>query len=699
MFSVPGEWVDRTGRSRPRVPIQRIVVLKPDHIGDLLIAARGFELLRHYFPNAKIDLICGPWNVALAQRLGYFDDIYGVNLFHEISGEQGDLDVAIAARRAGVQQLAELCLGPYDIAIDMRYDTNSRRTLPTIDARVYAGYGSVREFPFLDIVLPMHFGDNSPNSPTDVVMSSHQFHSTSGIIDASVSLGRGSGLIQSERSFVELDFVVTGAKSPADCLTVPSDLRPLGIALCSLSLTTLVVAGLGSTNKPLPQEMLPWDPSITLVSGWASPEDWGVWGIGSVCRLRVALPPSQGESSICVDCSLLAHVNPANPKIRCSLRAPGSITSPTIEFINPTNQGHVSIEILRDEMALLLASDAFRLNAGRSEGSIRIYLPMQVTKEMELVLTIRGLTSNAILMRRAVGVNDLRSGLCDIPVNCLVEIGDEAMSFEVTTDSPRLFSGARIELMTLRLNNRMKLNTPIAHMDTLARMLVLRVAMEFSDVAPFGQSDQIADRLAAPVEGGSDAVELLRDRIGYWKQIGHCVVGIALGCNSEIRKWPHHYFVEIARRLLALHRVAIVFFGSSGEKAEAAEACRQLKLDPDLHVMCGSARLHELGRLMQPLDLFIASNTGSVHYAGRVGVRTIGIYAGTNHPREWGPVGENTSWVYRDEQCAVCSLTLLKDCHFGHVCLGNLLPSDVLPIVIPEVLAILSQRLPTTVAT
>ncbi len=101
---------------------------------------------------------------------------------------------------------------------------------------------------------------------------------------------------------------------------------------------------------------------------------------------------------------------------------------------------------------------------------------------------------------------------------------------------------------------------------------------------------------------------------------------------------------------------------------------------------------------MQGFDLFIASNTGSGHYAGRMGVRTIGIYSGTNHPREWGPVGENTSWIYRDEPCAVCSLSLLEDCRFGHVCLRNLVPEDVLPMVLPEVLAVLSRRALTIVA-
>ena len=439
--------------------------------------------------------------------------------------------------------------------------------------------------------------------------------------------------------------------------------------------------------------MFPWDPRVTLVSGWAATEDWGVWGVGEFCRLQVALPRPQGESGFRVGFSLLAHVNSANPKIQCTIRAAGSNASPSLEFANPENQGYIAVEIAREESTVRLTSEPFRLGSGHYGGSLRVYLPMQVTKGMELILVVRGVVSNTILSKRSVVGGDLRTGLCDIPLDCYVEIGDELLTFEVSTDNPRAFSGAQVEFLTLHQKSRTKPNTPIAHMSTLARMLVLRVAIDFSEVAPFGHSDHIAGLLAAPTSGENDLIEVLRGRIERWKRTGFCVVGMALGCNSEIRKWPRHYFVDTARHLLALQRVVIVFFGSSGEKKEAVEACLQLGLDPDLNVMCGDAKLHELGRLMQPLDLFIASNTGSVHYAGSVGVRTIGIYAGTNHPREWGPMGQNASWIYRDESCAVCSLTLLKDCRFGHACLGNLLPTDVLPLVIPEVLAVLSQRL------
>jgi len=46
----------------------------------------------------------------------------------------------------------------------------------------------------------------------------------------------------------------------------------------------------------------------------------------------------------------------------------------------------------------------------------------------------------------------------------------------------------------------------------------------------------------------------------------------------------------------------------------------------------------------------------------------------------------------RDQLFPVQRLHLVSLQALGHVCLRNLLPADVLPLVVPEVLAVLSQR-------
>ncbi len=59
----------------------RILLLKLDHIGDMVLAMRAMLQIRKAWPDAHITLVCGPWNVALARQLGLFDRIVAYRFF------------------------------------------------------------------------------------------------------------------------------------------------------------------------------------------------------------------------------------------------------------------------------------------------------------------------------------------------------------------------------------------------------------------------------------------------------------------------------------------------------------------------------------------------------------------------------------------------------------------------------------------
>ena len=57
--------------STPPLPERpRILLLKLDHIGDLVLAMPG-SAVRKAWPDGRVTLVCGPWNVELARQLGY----------------------------------------------------------------------------------------------------------------------------------------------------------------------------------------------------------------------------------------------------------------------------------------------------------------------------------------------------------------------------------------------------------------------------------------------------------------------------------------------------------------------------------------------------------------------------------------------------------------------------------------------------
>ncbi len=60
----------RTWRApRPDAPPRRVLVLRLERIGDLLMTHEALAVLRHRLPAAEIDLVVGSWNGALARAM------------------------------------------------------------------------------------------------------------------------------------------------------------------------------------------------------------------------------------------------------------------------------------------------------------------------------------------------------------------------------------------------------------------------------------------------------------------------------------------------------------------------------------------------------------------------------------------------------------------------------------------------------
>jgi ADP-heptose:LPS heptosyltransferase len=686
IFSLPGEWIDRRGRPQPRTELHRILVIKPDHIGDLLIGSQAFALLRRFFPNARIELVCGPWNVTLARKFDLFDEVHGVTLFHESSEEQSNGDIARTIKRTGVTALSALQLGPFDLAIDMRYDKDSRSVLPTVDARIYAGFGTSSEFPFLDIALPLHEPIEPELPYREVVLSRRQFHRGATPVDG-VQI-QGINTIGPEKLFIELNFTVIGARSPASCGTMLTDNRILGVGF-----EGALVSGVADEHASVHWSSMR-TADVRHISGWDNPESWGCWALGAQARLAVLLPDNLETPFVAIALVLRAHLNTANPLVECTVRTPDGAVSETRRFTYPAFNGVLTLVVPRKSTRNTLASEPFRLSPGTYQGTLRMYFPAEIEAGMDLEVQVDSLETSVTLLHRGFGAASLRRGLCDLPLELVNDLAEEQLVFSVDTTQASAFAGSTVEFLSLRCIAPRKVNAPVAHMEHWASLLVLRVAQMFSRESPF-DAEQDLPMLAfsgAGQDRHQTAVQDLISRIQEWRFSGHSVVAIALGCNSAIRTWPLHYFIELARSLLQMGPIKLAFIGGMDDHEVASTACAALKLDSRLHSFCGAVTLEELGSVLRACDLFIGNNTGTTHYAGKVGVRTIGIYSGTNHPAEWGPVGPNSSWIYRDEPCAPCFLTDLRACRHGHACLNNLLPGDVLAVIAPELEAICAGR-------
>ena len=134
-----------------RHPPRFILVLKPDHFGDLLLVSTALNLLRRDFPDSVIIGFVGGWNVLSAKGMGVFDIVETVDFFGESGGR---VQAPNRAAQEVNRKLLAHGISAVDIAIDFRLDWDTRTLLSEINAGLFAGFGPRSLFPFLDIALP-----------------------------------------------------------------------------------------------------------------------------------------------------------------------------------------------------------------------------------------------------------------------------------------------------------------------------------------------------------------------------------------------------------------------------------------------------------------------------------------------------------------------------------------------------------------
>ncbi len=129
--------------------IQRILVVKLDHIGDFVTALPAIRRLRHLFPRAKISVLAGPTSKAFASLEPAIDEFIEFAFFHTRS-QLGERDLT-------KDDFAELAkqLKPkrFDLAVDLRKHLSTRDVLLHTGARFLAGFDYLGRCPYLDIVV------------------------------------------------------------------------------------------------------------------------------------------------------------------------------------------------------------------------------------------------------------------------------------------------------------------------------------------------------------------------------------------------------------------------------------------------------------------------------------------------------------------------------------------------------------------
>jgi glycosyltransferase involved in cell wall biosynthesis/ADP-heptose:LPS heptosyltransferase len=143
----------------------RILVIKLDHMGDFLLAIPALSKLRARYPHASISIVVGSWNVPIARELKIFDEVHAFDFFKRRSSERPSMLEASIVELVGK-------MGRFDLAIDLRRQSESRFLLLRVDADLRIGYCTLDDSVDceLDVALPTYSDESS--RPTQMNMTS-----------------------------------------------------------------------------------------------------------------------------------------------------------------------------------------------------------------------------------------------------------------------------------------------------------------------------------------------------------------------------------------------------------------------------------------------------------------------------------------------------------------------------------------------
>ncbi len=112
-------WGRRYPQSSPQRAPRRILVIRPDHLGDLLFATPALHLLRATFPDAHIAVLVGPWGEAVLAGNRDLNELLTCPFPGFTRQPKSDPLAPYTLLRAEAQWLATM---QFDLALTLRFD-------------------------------------------------------------------------------------------------------------------------------------------------------------------------------------------------------------------------------------------------------------------------------------------------------------------------------------------------------------------------------------------------------------------------------------------------------------------------------------------------------------------------------------------------------------------------------------------------
>jgi heptosyltransferase-2 len=153
------------------------------------------------------------------------------------------------------------------------------------------------------------------------------------------------------------------------------------------------------------------------------------------------------------------------------------------------------------------------------------------------------------------------------------------------------------------------------------------------------------------------------------------VIGVSPGAAyGGAKRWMADGFAEAASQVALRESASVALFGSESERPLCDAIAHSIQAGGVAAInLAGRTTLREFIDLAAACRLFLTNDSGAMHIASAVGVRTVAVFGATDHIAT-GPTGPLARVVRQDVDCSPC---LLRECPIDHRCMTRVTPDRV----------------------
>ncbi|MCM8758105.1 MAG: lipopolysaccharide heptosyltransferase II [Candidatus Omnitrophica bacterium] len=157
--------------------------------------------------------------------------------------------------------------------------------------------------------------------------------------------------------------------------------------------------------------------------------------------------------------------------------------------------------------------------------------------------------------------------------------------------------------------------------------------------------------------------------------------GESWGAQAYLKHWPISNYIELIKKLINEYNTKIILFGDENEKV-IVDNLEKLLCDKVIN-LAGRLFLPEYAGILSKLDILITNDSGNIHIAGALGIKTVSIF-GPVDERVYGPypLDERHIVIKKKLACQPCYKKFkIYDCKYELSCLKRINPQEVFEAV------------------